>query len=722
MKIKSILKYFVLLPASLYVVIFIFISFDLNNTRPVVSLFKLLQTDTSLKVIDSSLEQNEEKLDRTITSNPNKNVYFGDLHVHTKYSFDAYVFGVTGTPDDAYRYAKGASVKHPLGYDLQLREPLDFYAVTDHGFFMGMIESYADTTSQISKKDFAKPFHNLNADVASNTADENLDTFPARTAMFSDVVASTINMPYFDLHPKVMAAYFTTNVQLALKSFDYKVHKSAWADMARAAEEHNDPGNFTTFLAYEYTTSTDTEGGNLHRNVIFEGSKRPLRPFTRIDSLNPEDLWTWMDELRERGVDSIAIPHNGNGSNGNMFEMETFEGGPINRNYSSKRMRNEPLVEVTPVKGTSETHPLLSPDDEWADFEIMDIRVGSRPPTYSMPQAGYVRDAYLRGLTLDWFGQGNPYKFGLIGSTDTHVLGGSFDESNYWSKVGILDGTPESRGTIPLTQERIDTVRQGLIDANQPVLLIDREQGTYMDVGFDQWGASGLAAVWAEENTRESIFKAFRNKETFATSGSRIKLRFFAGYDISSVELDSSDLISQAYEKGVPMGSDINYDNDREPHFLVWAVKGKHGAPLQRIQIIKGWIDTNSGRPVEMVYDVVCSDGLVVDPITHRCPDNNAKVDINTCKISDDVGAVELKAKWQDPEFRSTDNAFYYVRVLENPTCRWSTWDAIKAGYKPRKDLHSTIQERAWSSPIWYVPEDDGFDIIPLGGTISLRD
>ena len=429
-----------------------------------------------------------------------------------------------------------------------------------------------------------------------------------------------------------------------------------------------------------------------------------------------------MDDLRERGVDSIAVPHNGNGSNGNMFEMETFEGGPITRNYSSKRMRNEPLVEVTQVKGTSETHPLLSPDDEWADFEIMDMRVGSRPPTYSMPQAGYVRDAYLRGLTLDWYAQGNPYKFGLIGSTDTHVLGGSFDESNYWSKVGILDGTPESRGTIPLTQERIDTVTQGLIDANQPVLLIDREQGTYMDVGFDQWGASGLAAVWAEENTRESIFKAFRNKETFATSGSRIKLRFFAGYDISLVDLDSSDLTSQAYEKGVPMGSDINYDNDREPHFLVWAVKGKHGAPLQRIQIIKGWIDTNSGRPLEMVYDVVCSDGLVVDPITHRCPDNNAKVDINTCKISDDVGAVELKTKWQDPEFRSTDNAFYYVRVLENPTCRWSTWDAIKAGYKPRKDVHSTIQERAWSSPIWYVPEDDGFDIIPLGGTISLRD
>ena len=688
---------------------------SVGDNRPIISLLDLLRSDSATKIIDFPIDIEEPN---KLKPKPNKdrNPYYGDLHVHTKHSFDAYVFGVTASPSDAYRYAKGEGIKHPMGYEMKLREPLDFYSVTDHGFYMGMINAYADTSTDISKNEFAKPFHNLNRP-------ENLTVESAgqRSDIFSSVLAGVITARSSDLHPNILKAWLTRNTQTALPSFDYEIHKSAWADVVKTANEFNDPGHFTTFIGYEFTTSTDVEGGNLHRNVIFNSSKAPIRPWTRIDSTNPEDLWTWQDKLRDKGVDTVSIPHNSNGSNGQMFEMESFYSQPVDIAYAEKRMRNEPIVEITQVKGTSETHPLLSPDDEWADFEIMDIRVGSRPPTYSMPQAGYVRDAYLRGLTLDWFGQGNPYKFGLIGSTDTHVLGGSFDESNYWSKVGILDGSPEARGTIPLTQERINTVTQGLIDANQPVLLIDREQGTYMDVGFDQWGASGLAAVWAEENTRESIFKALRNKETYATSGSRIKLRFFAGYEISSVDLDSSDLISQAYEKGVPMGSDINFDNGKEPHFMVWAVKGKNGAPLQRIQIIKGWIDTNSGRPKEMVYDVTCSDGLAVDPVTYRCPDNNAKVDINTCKISDNVGAVELKAKWQDPEFNPTDNAFYYVRVLENPTCRWSSWDAIKNGFEPRKDLHRTIQERAWSSPIWFVPEDDGFEIIPLGGSISLR-
>ena len=385
-------------------------------------------------------------------------------------------------------------------------------------------------------------------------------------------------------------------------------------------------------------------------------------------------------------------------------------------------MRNEPIVEITQVKGTSETHPLLSPDDEWADFEIMDVRVGSRPPTYSKPSGSYVREAYLNGLTMEFTRQGNPYKFGLIGSSDTHTGGGAFEESNYWSKVGLLDGDPENRGSVPLAEENIERLDEYMRAFNQPISTVNLDQGEYANTGFTQWGASGLAAVWAEENTRESIFNAFRRKETFATTGSRIAVRFFAGYDLSSINLNSDSVISEAYEKGVTMGSDLLQDNDKIPEFIVWAQKDKNGAPLQRVQIIKGWIDVNSGRPKEKVFDVICSDGLEPDPITYRCPDNGAKVNINDCSITKNIGSTELKGTWKDPEFVEIDKSFYYVRVLENPTCRWSTWDAIKAGYKPREDLHETIQERAWSSPIWYIPDESDVDVIPLGGTVSLRD
>jgi hypothetical protein len=452
----------------------------------------------------------------------------------------------------------------------------------------------------------------------------------------------------------------------------------------------------------------------LHRNVIFDSSKAPIRPWTRIDSLNPEDLWTWMDGLRDQGLDSLAMPHNSNGSNGQMFEVETFRGDPISIEYAEKRMRNEPVVEMTQVKGTSDTHPLLSPDDEWADFEIMDKRVGSRPPTYSMPQGGYVRDAYLRGLTLEWEGRGNPYKFGLIGSSDTHTGAGGFDENNYWSKAGVLDGTDMGRGSVPLTKDRIEQLEEyaGLYD--QPISIQDIEGRTYADVGFDQWSASGLAVAWAEENTRDSIFQAFKRKETFATTGTRMAVRFFAGFDLESIDLESEDMVKNAYAKGVTMGADLFSQDNQTPQFLVWAQRDKLGAPLQRVQIIKGWVENASGTPKEQVYDVACSDGLAVDPITNRCPDNGARVNINDCSISNDVGAVELKTTWEDPEFDPTIKAFYYVRVLENPTCRWSTWDAIKAGVSPRPDLHKTIQERAWSSPIWYIPEASELDIIPL--------
>ena len=665
------------------------------------------QTDSALEIVDFSIDQPEAG--NSTPPNPDRMPLYGDLHVHTKYSFDAYIFGVTATPYDAYRYARGEAIKHPLGFDMKLKEPLDFYAVTDHGFYMGMIENYADTTSEMSKNEWTKPMHNLN-----RPENVTVESTGERANLFSSVLRQAIVNPYPYWHPKVWKAWFTNNIQLALRSFDYDVHKSAWADVANAAEEFNRPGEFTTFIGYEFTTSTDVEGGNLHRNVIFNSSKAPIRPWTRIDSLNPEDLWTWMDGLRDKGVDSLAMPHNSNGSNGQMFEVETFRGNPISIEYAEKRMRNEPIVEITQVKGTSDTHPLLSPDDEWADFEIMDKRVGSRPPTYSMPQGGYVRDAYLRGLTLDWEGRGNPYKFGLIGSSDTHTGAGAFDENDYWSKTGVLDGTDMGRGSVPLTQDRIDQLTQYSMNYSQPISTKEIEGRTYADVGFDQWSASGLAVAWAEENTRDSIFQAFKRKETFATTGTRMAVRFFAGFDMESIDIDSEDMVKNAYAKGVTMGADLFSQDNQTPQFLIWAQRDKLGAPLQRVQIIKGWVENASGTPKELVYDVACSDGLSVDPETNRCPDNGARVNINDCSISNDVGAGELKTVWTDPDFDPSIKAFYYVRVLENPTCRWSTWDALKAGVAPRPDLHKTIQERAWSSPIWYIPESGGLDIIPL--------
>ena len=313
----------ILVIIGLYVLILGLVYVDVYDSRPIISLFKNIQSDSSLEVVDFSVEKKDSSKTKP-KPNKDRNPYYGDLHVHTKYSFDAYVFGVTASPDDAYRYAKGEGVKHPLGYEMKLREPLDFYAVTDHGFYMGMIQAYADTTTDISQNEFAEPFHNLN-----RLDNLTVESAGERSNIFSSVLGAAIIQPYPDWHPKLLRAYLTRNTQGALQSFDYDIHKSAWADVARSANEHNDPGHFTTFIGYEFTTSTDIEGGNLHRNVIFNSSKASIRPWTRIDSINPEDLWTWQDKLRDKGVDTIAIPHNSNGSNGQMFEMESFKGNAL---------------------------------------------------------------------------------------------------------------------------------------------------------------------------------------------------------------------------------------------------------------------------------------------------------------------------------------------------------------------------------------------------------
>jgi len=344
-------------------------------------------------------------------------------------------------------------------------------------------------------------------------------------------------------------------------------------------------------------------------------------------------------------------------------------------------MRNEPLVENTQVKGTSDTHPLLSPNDEWADFEIMPIRVASTLP--SKPQGSYVREAYLNGLRMETESGFNPYKFGVIGSSDTHNAAGSFEEDNYWSKTGVLDIEPQLRGSVPLDEPGQD---------GEP----------YANGASKYWGGSGLAGVWAEANTRDAIYAAFRRKETFSTSGPHIKLRFFAGFGLTADMVNAADGISRLYKAAVPMGSDLLANGSSAPSFFLWASRDVDSAPLQRLQVIKGWIE--DGESKEQVFDVACSGGGAVDPQTHRCPDNGAQVDLSDCSVAPNTGAAELKTLWQDPDFSPGQRAIYYARVLEDPICRWSTWDAVRAGVPPRPDMQATIQDRAWSSPIWYLP------------------
>ncbi len=584
-----------------------------------------------------------------VAAEPQSAVYFGDLHVHTRYSFDAFIFGTRADPDDAYRFAKGEALRHPAGMPMELEVPLDFLAVTDHATYLGMFPEMFDAESRVGG-------HPLATALREAATPEDRDT------VYRQILPR--ERGYIDFEDDLL---------------DLQVVRDAWREIIAAAERHNDPGTFTTFVGYEFTAG-GRRGQNLHRNVIFEGATVPDIPFSRLDAdNNPERLWAWMDEIRADGIEAMAIPHNSNGSDGWMFQTTNKAGAPIDVDYAEQRLRNEPLVEVTQVKGTSDTHPLLSPNDEWADFEIMNYTIGTS--FLAQPKGGYVRDAYLSGLQLESRLGANPFKFGLIGSSDTHNAAGSFREEDYWSKTGMLDANPEQRGSVPLAGT-------GEYAEPPPVRRF--------------WGASGLAAVWAEANTREAIYGAFQRKETFATTGPRIKLRFFAGFGLGSALTGSSDEISTAYSEGVPMGGELSSpDGGRTPEFLVWAVQDSNSAPLERLQIVKGWLEDGETR--ERVYDVACENEQQPIEELHRCPPNGATVDLTTCAVNAG-GASELKTVWRDADFDPTERAFYYVRVLERPTCRWSTWDALRSGHPPRPDLPATIQERAWSSPIWYAP------------------
>lgn len=651
----------------------------------------------------SLFQGDTELLDRNALSVPTaiakkgiqeRNAYFGDLHVHTAYSFDGYAFGTLATPRDAYRFAKGEPIKNPAGFNMQLTKPMDFYAVTDHAVFLGLLNAAADTSSDFSKNPFAEPFHDFNAPEKLGT---DFFSITRRLSTFSSFVPSAIKG----------ISDGSLNREEVLG-----VVRSAWEDTVNAADQFNDPGHFTTFAAYEYTTSS-ADMGNLHRNVIFKGTENlPREPFSRVHSPNPEDLWSWMDELRSKGVESLAIPHNSNASNGEMFKTTDWNDNPFTEAYVQKRLRNEPIVEITQIKGTSETHPILSTRDEWAGFEIAPFRVAAT--ALSKVDGSYARQAMLKGLTLEQQGIGNPYQFGLIGSTDTHSAASQNDEAAFVSKLGILSSTAEQRGSTPISgiygeltyyrYKLLATMFSSPAGKNNYVKI---NGDVYLSGTSPTYGASGLAAVWAEENTRESIYSALRRKEVFATSGPRLRIRLFAGYDFDQTMLTAPDGVEQAYGKGVSMGGTLLAQNVApnvmgSPGFLVMAAADPDSAPLQRLQIIKGWVDAD-GTTHEDVIDVACADGAEVNPETNRCPDNGARVDISDCSIIPEVGTTELSTLWHDPNFKPDQRAFYYARVLENPTCRWSTWDAVRQGVAPRPDFMTTIQERAWSSPIHYM-------------------
>ena len=579
-----------------------------------------------------------------------KQAYYGDLHVHTSWSLDAYAFGVRVGPEDAYRFARGDEIDHISGQKVSLAgPPLDFIAVTDHANYLG-VASEAMSSSSASHE------IPLIADLASTDPERN------STAMSQIFSALSADTPMPELNRSNWA-------------------ESTWRQEVDLADKANVPGEFTSFVGYEYTSMP--AGQNLHRNVIFRGDDVPARPFSNLDSDNPEDLWAWMEKLRGEGSDLIAIPHNANGSDGLMYERVDRSGKPIDARYAEIRLRNEPVSEIIQIKGQSEAHPMLSPNDEWAGFELLEGILG-RPAVKSQPQGSYARRALMDGLELEATGIPNPYRFGMIGSSDSHNATSPSEESNFTGKLGTLDGTPEAR------------------------LQIGKGDGSGITVGDRRTGSpfssGGLAGVWAEANTRDDLFDSLRAREVFATSGPRIAVRFFGGFDLTRADL-ASGIAAAGYERGVPMGGvlEAKVGEQRPATFLVEAIQDPREAPLERLQLVKAWVDA-SGKAREKVYDIACAGGLQADPKTHRCATPSKPPDLSTCQIAAGQGQSQLAAAVAAPDYQGGERSFYYVRVLQVPTCRWSSWDAIRLGVERPTGAVAWLQERAVTSPIWIEP------------------
>ncbi len=595
--------------------------------------------------------------------NPDKNAYFGEEHIHTSWSVDAWIFGnrITG-PDDALKYAQGQTIKHPLGYDIKIDTPMDFMGVTDHSEYVGVTKEANTKGSALSKMPEAQPLILKDP----NSAAEQQKVFLYLLSLTSKPPIKAFMSP--------------------------EVAGSIWKENVRIADANNHPGRFTAFCSYEWTAMPDNK--NLHRNIFFRDcAKVPLMPYSSLESKHPEDLWNWMDGQRKAGNELLAISHNANVSDGMMYPIDVDSyGRPIDAAWAASRDRNERLVEIKQIKGASETHPLLSPNDEFASYEIFSGLLGLPPDIGRIDRihGSFARQAYKDGITMQDVNGYNPYKFGMAGGSDSHNTGSPYRQDNFYGGHGAVDGTVERR-------------------------LAGVMLGNTLDVRLENPG--GLTGVWAEENTRASIWDAMYRKETFGVSGPHIKVRFFGGWGYARDILNGRDWVHQSYANGVPMGSDLPSMKGTAPTFVVWAVKDPTSGNLDRIQIIKGW--SKDGQSFEKIFDVAWSGDRKPNKWSGRVPAIQSTVDMENATYTNTVGSTELKTVWTDPEFDASLHAFYYARVLEIPTPRWTFIQAVKAGVPPPDVVPLTGQERAWTSPIWYTPSAEARKNAPAGMTVA---
>jgi len=623
-----------------------------------ISIISVVQSGLAQQFGDPSMTKAPQKeYSPYLNYNYPDKVFFGDTHLHTSYSTDAGLFGNKLGPDEAYRFAKGEMVTSSTGVRARLLRPLDFLVVSDHAENLGLAPMISESNPGLLENDWGKKIHDL-------------------------VKAGKLGEAYSMWGGQV------TKKEDPLEGKD-DLAGSMWERITSAAETHYDPGKFTAFIGFEWTSTPS--GNNLHRNVIFRDDKKladRILPFSVYDSDDPEDLWKWMAAYEEKtGGHLLAIPHNGNLSNGLMFDDATLTTRKrLNRDYAERRMRWEPLYEVIQTKGDGEAHPVLSPSDEFADYETWDKgSFGSAKDVDMLPRE-YAREAYKRGLQYEKKLGVNPFKFGMIGSTDAHTSLATTTADNYFGKISAVEPSDK-----PIRFEEMITG------------YLPDPKGRDYAIRHYQTSAAGLAAVWARENTREALWDAMKRKEVFATTGTRLRVRVFAGYDFQPEEVDRWDFAKQGYSRGVPMGGDLHKaPKGSAPVLMIRALRDPDGANLDRVQVIKGWMD-KKGRTDEKVFDVAWSDDRKINAKGKLPPVGNT-VNVKDASYTNSIGDPILFAYWKDKDFDPAQRAFYYVRVLEIPTPRWTVYDAKFFGVKLPKGVPTSVQERAYTSPVWYTP------------------